>query len=643
MNFSLFAPVLFRVLSEIFPKIVQKSRSKVLKALSCTLCAPDKALPQALEMGTARALASNDGGKLAAGACTRIRGTSPEALCRALSNNSLASMRLEDSRGSCLSRDWASSPSLTSPASDKTSVIAQLRPLLQPRLSEDGLTWDEVAPLISKMHVLVLHTAVATANVQPVLVKLKAAAYQKPAMKKVGSSQNLRHTLLLAQMEPVLLPALEQMGLSWDDALPELKQMTEADLQSCLTSGGVPPSIEKLAKSRSAATTPTHSRPSSGLELTASNQDAKASIIAQLRPLLSPLLRRDGLTWNEASPILSKMPNVFLETAVATANLQPVLSKLKTAAYQEPALKKLGSSQNLLQKILIAELEPALRAPVEQMGLSWDDALCKLKEMPVADLEKCLRSGSVAPFTEQLNKSFSAAEQQRAKVRRIQEDEKTSVLVQLRPLMLERLHEDGLTWDEVAPLLAKLNIDFLRKAIATSNVQVVLAKLKAAAYKKPEMRKLGSSENRLENMFLTLGPSPLKSSSSCPASLFRLVTEDVSDDEFISASGAQKILRLTGFDEGSSKDILADLTSHIQQPANPPTEDLTEDLSDVSLISASDDVYDDDLIDASDVLKILHSYGFDSGSIEDILSDLKSEERQSLAMYISPSSQAAII
>ena len=601
-------------------------------------------------MGTARVLASNDGGKLAAGACTRapdafhaLGSARPEALCRTLSNNSLASMRPQDF---LLFRDWASSPSLTSPASDKTSVIAQLRPLLQPRLSEDGLTWDEAAPLIDKMHVLVLHTAVATANVQPVLVKLKAAAYQKPAMKKVGSSQNLRHTLLLAQMEPVLLPALEQMGLSWDDALPELKQMTETDLQNCLASGGVPPSIEKLAKSRSAATTPTQSRQSSGLERTASNQDAKASIIAQLRPLLSPLLRRDGLTWNEASPILSKIPNGFLQTAVTTANMQPVLAKLKTAAYQQPALKKLGSSQNLLQKILLAELEPALRAPVEQMGLSWDDALSKLTQMPVADLESCLRSGCVAPFTEQLNRSFSAAEQQRAKVRRIQQDEKASVLAQLRPLMQPRLHEDGLTWDEVAPLLAKLHIDFLRKAIATANVQLVLAKLKAAAYNKPEMRKLGSSENLLENMLLTLGPSPLKSSSSCPASLFRLVTEDGSDDEFISASGAQKILRLAGFDEGSSKDILADLTFDIQQPANPPTEDLTEDLSDVSLISASDDVHDDDLIDASDVLKILHSYGFDSESIEDILSDLKSEQRQPLAMHIShisASPQAAII
>ncbi len=82
------------------------------------------------------------------------------------------------------------------------------------------------------------------------------------------------------------------------------------------------------------------------------------------------------------------------------------------------------------------------------------------------------------------------------------------------------------------------------------------------------------------------------------------------------------MLRLAGFDEGSSKHILA-LTSDIQQPTNPPTQDLCDD----SLISASDDEYDDDLIDASDVLNILHSYGFNSGSIEEILSDLKSEQR----------------
>ena len=517
-----------------------------------------------------------------------------------------------------MSRDWASCPNLTSPGSDKTSVIAQLRPLLQPRLCEDGLTWNVAAPLIEKMHLNVLKIAVATANLQPVLVKLKAAAYQKPALKKVGSSENLRQILLLAQMKPVLLPALEQIGLSWEDVLNELKQMTEADLQSCLASGGVPPGIEKLAKSRSAATTPTQSRQSSGLERTATNQDAKAGIIAQLRPLLSPRLRQDGLTWNEASPILAKMHNAFLETAVATANMLPVLAKLKTAAYQKPALKKLGSSQNLLQKILLAQMEPVLLPALEQSGLSWDDVLPKLKQMPVEDLESCLQSGCVAAFTEQLTRSFSAAEQQRAKLRRIQQDEKAGIFAQIRPLLQPRLHEDGLTWDEVLPLLAKLHIDFLRKAVATANVQPVLAKLKAGAYQKPEMRKLGSSENLLEKL------SPLKSSSSCPASLFRLVTEGVGDDEIISASGAQKILRLAGFDEGSSKDILACLADFDEGSSKDILAELT---SDDSLISVSDDEHDDDLIDASDVLNILHSYGFNSGSIEEILSDLKSEQR----------------
>jgi hypothetical protein len=604
------------------------------------------------------------------------------------SADALGSTRTEGLRCS-----W-SHQSLTSPAEDKMSVIAQLQPLLQPSLRQDGLTWDEAAPILANLHIDFLRKAVATDNVQPVMAKLKAVEHKQPALKMLGSSRHLLQSLLLAQVEPVLLPLLKQMGLSWDDALPELKQLTEADLERCLVSGGVPPSIEKLARSRSDAQTPVRNARLTPIKQTVSNQDDKVSVIAQLRPLLSPRLRQDGLTWDEAAPMLAKMHTNFLETAAATANVQPVLVKLKAAAYQKPAFKKLRSSESLLQKMLLAELEPALRPPLEQMGLSWDDALLELKQMPVADLECCLVSGCVAPITEQLTsyeqltRSLSAAEQQRAKVRRIQQDEKARVFAQLRPLLSPTLRQDGLTWDEAAPLLAKLHIDFLRKAVATTNVQPVIAKLKAAAYQKPAMRKLVSSEHRQSLLLTCLEPvSPAKKLSSCPEALFELV---VSDDDLISASGAQNNFRCSGaaqkkqaeeegknhlrdlalqlqeeaakkmekeavraseeeaakkkeeeaavarksFDDGSNQEIFSDLTSDLR--TNPPSGDASDD----GLLSASDDVSDDDLIDASAVLNILYSYGFNSWSIEGVLADPQSNKRHPPAVHISASPQA---
>lgn len=74
----------------------------------------------------------------------------------------------------------------------KASVIASLKPILQPRLSEYDISWDEAAPVLDRLTIGLLSTALADANVQPVLAKLRAAAYLSPSLKKLGSSDDLR-------------------------------------------------------------------------------------------------------------------------------------------------------------------------------------------------------------------------------------------------------------------------------------------------------------------------------------------------------------------------------------------------------------------------------------------------------------------
>jgi hypothetical protein len=80
---------------------------------------------------------------------------------------------------------------------------------------------------------------------------------------------------------------------------------------------------------------------------------------------------------------------------------------------------------------------------------------------------------------------------------------KADVIAQLQPLLQHRCHVACLTLDEAAPLLAKMGTDFLQTALTTGNVQPVLTKLKAAAYKKPEFRELGYSSAG-ENQLLSL-------------------------------------------------------------------------------------------------------------------------------------------
>ena len=147
-------------------------------------------------------------------------------------------------------------------------------------------------------------------------------------------------------------------------------------------------------------------------------------------------------------------------------------------------------------------------------------------------------------------------------------EDKTSVIAQLQPLLQPSLRQDGLTWDETAPILAKLHIDFLRKAVATANIQPVIAKLKAAAYQRPAMRKLAPSEN-LQGLLLTCPEpvSPVKKLSSCTEALF----EFVADDGHISASGSQDKFRCCAAAkkaaEEAGKNHLHDLALQLQEEA----------------------------------------------------------------------------
>ena len=72
---------------------------------------------------------------------------------------------------------------------EKTSVFEELQPLLLPRLAQVRFTWDEAVLLLTKFHIDILRTSVATANVQPVLATLRAAAYRKERYVHVHASK----------------------------------------------------------------------------------------------------------------------------------------------------------------------------------------------------------------------------------------------------------------------------------------------------------------------------------------------------------------------------------------------------------------------------------------------------------------------
>ena len=62
----------------------------------------------------------------------------------------------------------------------------------------------------------------------------------------------------------------------------------------------------------------------------------------------------------------------------------------------------------------------------------------------------------------------------------------------------------GIAWDDAVPILHQLSTEVLRTAQGTGDFQPVLAKLKAAGFKRPVMKKVGSSDNLIKARLLAL-------------------------------------------------------------------------------------------------------------------------------------------
>ena len=69
---------------------------------------------------------------------------------------------------------------------------------------------------------------------------------------------------------------------------------------------------------------------------------------------------------------------------------------------------------------------------------------------------------------------------------------------QLKSKLSVRLAEDGIPWDDAVPILNQMSLEVLRAAQGTGEFQPVLAKLKAAGFKQPVMKKVGSSDNMIK-------------------------------------------------------------------------------------------------------------------------------------------------
>jgi hypothetical protein len=293
-------------------------------------------------------------------------------------------------------------------AAGKTIALAKLRPILTPPLEKAGLIYEDAVPAIELISTIdELQKAFAEISRDPDAFVKRLLAVVGPAGKKIA----------LAKLRPVLTPLLEQAGLDWADAKPALDLVGSIKtFQKALSDP------EAFARDMLAATGPA----------------GKKMAIAKAKPMLTPLLEKLGLGWDDAQRALDG-------DVVTLERLQAVI--------HDPT--ELLTLLDLAQPIALAAIRPTLAPLLEKEGLSWEDAV------PII--------GDVFPTAASIRAAGGAKGLLDKLLRDLETAGKKIAIAQLRPVLTPLLEENGLSWDDAQAAieldLTSFSSDELRKAV----------------------------------------------------------------------------------------------------------------------------------------------------------------------------------
>jgi len=377
-------------------------------------------------------------------------------------------------------------------------AIAKLKTKITVQLEEKYLQWDDLLPVLEKFEsVEELRAAM-----------LSPKEFLKELMQSVNTSAK---RLLIAQLRHKLSPCLEKDSLTWSDVSPAIDQLnTATELEGAIDDPAA--FLKKLKETQ-----------------------GKRMLIARLRPVLIPSLKRYGVTWQEFSTVLERIDshqelkdaldnsNDFLQKLNASAenlgvsvsgaalwlailklrpklapllrkrgltleDMGPVFAELialdvkEATANPEQFLEDLGTNFNGLagRKFATAQLRNVFSAYVEKHGLKWVDVAWALEEV---DTVEELRRG-VSPqstpegFLAELKESTGAVR------RRL-------LIAELRPKMVDDVEGKGITFDDIIPALDQMDEEaLLAKLKVPSKHLPPTPSVQGSTVQRPNMRKV---------------------------------------------------------------------------------------------------------------------------------------------------------
>lgn len=274
----------------------------------------------------------------------------------------------------------------------KKLLIARLRPKLDPIMRKWNVRFDDLRPVLETLTLAELHEALN----EPEACLTRLASGLGPIAVK----------LLLARLRPCLEPSLIKQGLEWNDVILALTLVGPAELQLALDD----PEAFLLHLTSAAYASPI----------------AKKMLIARLRPVITPSLKKLGLEFNDVLPALDLIDTVE-ELEAAVMDVETFLYNL--ACSLGPAAKRMA----------IAKLRPRLEVPLAKMLLTWDDIVPVLNEIDsIEELQAALEAPEVL-LTKLANLGGTAG--------------RRFIVAKLRPKLEPVIKQAGLLWSEVVDVL----------------------------------------------------------------------------------------------------------------------------------------------------------------------------------------------
>ena len=361
--------------------------------------------------------------------------------------------------------------------SDHTEALLKilmkiLRPKLEPRVKQEGLTWTEVTEAITKIKCEdVLECAQSVQEngqegIEAIMAKLEEVAAPIALKIAIFRARKVLEPQFAKILSNYKMEGMEGSNLncaevvSWDDMVSVIaaSEITVDDVKKALLEGDINDIVTKLENALKA------------------NADLllKKMLFALLRPKAEPRLKEHGVTWAEFTEVMEKISLDEMKKDAAeyaeTGELEPIMKKLADVGGPIALKIAIANARGVLEPKIKDWLSnykmEGLNSNSAGVDVKWEDIMSVItaSQITVDDVF----DGDINGIVTKLENALKANADLLLK---------KMLFALLRPKAEPRLKEHGVTWAEFTEVMEKISLADLKRLAEEAEMEPIMKKL----------------------------------------------------------------------------------------------------------------------------------------------------------------------